>query len=167
VANIPAGASAPVLHEGGGGYRIAKPLRERVLFAGHNVLHDPPFSRIDLISCRNLFIYLRPEAQERVLETFHFALRPEGMLFLGASESVGDSGCSRSGRGTHRIYLRSTAPHRVPSASFVGRPTAWQGSVSDRDPVLTEFPPVSRRFSYGELHLRMLEAVRACERDRG
>jgi two-component system, chemotaxis family, CheB/CheR fusion protein len=64
------------------GYRITKSLRELVLFAGHNVLHDPPFSRMDLISCRNLFIYLQPEAQGRVLETFHFATNPGVLLFL-------------------------------------------------------------------------------------
>ena len=76
-----------------GGYRVAKSLRELVLFAGHNVLHDPPFSRIDLISCRNLFIYLQPEAQERVLDTFHFALNPGGHVIPGQlRESAGDRG---------------------------------------------------------------------------
>jgi two-component system, chemotaxis family, CheB/CheR fusion protein len=75
-----------------GGYRVVKSLREMVLFAGHNVLQDPPFARLDLVSCRNLFIYLEEEAQQRALETFHFALNPHGVLFLGAAESVGDSG---------------------------------------------------------------------------
>jgi two-component system CheB/CheR fusion protein len=68
-----------------GGHRVTKSLRGLVLFAIHNVLRDPPFARMDLISCRNLFIYLRPEAQEHVLHTFHYALRPEGRLFLGAA----------------------------------------------------------------------------------
>jgi two-component system, chemotaxis family, CheB/CheR fusion protein len=94
------------------GYRIAKSLRELVLFAGHNVLHDPPFSRMDLISCRNFFIYLQPEAQERVLETFHFATNPEGLLFLGRPSrwataaslnwsTAARNGCSAAAR--HRI----------------------------------------------------------------
>jgi two-component system, chemotaxis family, CheB/CheR fusion protein len=67
--------------------RVIQPLRERVLFARHNVLQDPPFSRLDLIVCRNLLIYLNREAQARVLELFHFALRPGGYLLLGSSES--------------------------------------------------------------------------------
>lgn len=143
-----------------GGYRIAKSLRERVLFAGHNVLHDPPFSRIDLISCRNLFIYLRSEAQERALETFHFALRPGAMLFLGASESVGDSGLFMPTDGdSRRIYLRGSAPYRLPSRPSSADPEqgarAWiPGSPS---PAEAASPPSTPRFSYGALHVRMLE----------
>ncbi|EEF61789.1 chemotaxis protein CheB [Pedosphaera parvula] len=71
------------------GYRISKALRERCVFARHNVIGDPPFSRLDLISCRNLMIYLDPEPQKKIIPTFHYALKPEGFLILGASESVG------------------------------------------------------------------------------
>ena len=70
------------------GYRIAKKVREPVLFAAHNVLRDPPFSRLDLICCRNLLIYVGREAQTNILEMFRFALRPGGYLFLGTSESI-------------------------------------------------------------------------------
>ena len=69
-------------------FRVAKQVREKVLFASHNVLCDPPFSRIDLICCRNLLIYLDKAAQARVLATLRFALKPEGYLFLGSSESA-------------------------------------------------------------------------------
>ncbi len=69
-------------------YRIKKELRERVLFAAHNLLSDPPFSRLDLICCRNLLIYLDREVQSEILQTFHFALKPGGYLFLGSSESA-------------------------------------------------------------------------------
>ena len=69
-------------------YRVVKSVREKVLFAEHNVLRDPPFSRLDLICCRNLLIYLDREAQKRVLEMFRFALKPAGYLFLGTSEST-------------------------------------------------------------------------------
>ena len=69
-------------------FRVSKQVREKVLFASHNVLCDPPFSRIDLICCRNLLIYLDKAAQARVLATFRFALKPEGYLFLGNSESA-------------------------------------------------------------------------------
>ena len=69
-------------------YRVAKSLRETVLFAVHNVLRDPPFSRLDLISCRNLLIYLDHDAQQGTLEMFRFSLRADGHLFLGTSESA-------------------------------------------------------------------------------
>jgi two-component system, chemotaxis family, CheB/CheR fusion protein len=72
-----------------GGYRISKTIREMCVFARQNVITDPPFSRTDLISCRNLLIYLDQEVQRRMLNTFHYALKPEGFLFLGMSESVG------------------------------------------------------------------------------
>ncbi|MDB5932322.1 MAG: signal transduction histidine kinase with CheB and CheR [Polaromonas sp.] len=69
-------------------FRVVKHLREKVLFANHNVLRDPPFSRLDLVCCRNLLIYLDRAAQSRVLEMFRFALKPKGYLFLGSSESA-------------------------------------------------------------------------------
>ena len=71
-----------------GGYRVNKEVRERVVFAPHNLLNDPPFSRIDLISCRNLLIYLEREVQREVVELFHYALCPGGHLMLGTSEVV-------------------------------------------------------------------------------
>ena len=71
-----------------GRVRVRKELRERILFAVHNLLRDPPFSNLDLICCRNLLIYLDREVQEQVLHVFHFALRPGGLLFLGMSESA-------------------------------------------------------------------------------
>ena len=72
------------------GYRVRREVREMVLFAVHDLLKDAPFSRVDLLSCRNLMIYLNREAQTRAVETFHFALRPGGKLFLGSSETVDD-----------------------------------------------------------------------------
>ncbi|CAD6530383.1 CheR family methyltransferase [Paraburkholderia metrosideri] len=71
-----------------GFYFVSKALREKVLFAAHNILRDPPFSQLDLVTCRNLLIYLDRDVQRQVLQTFHFALRPGGYLFLGSSESA-------------------------------------------------------------------------------
>src|SRR5205823_1367002 len=62
------------------GYRVRRELREMVLFATHDLLKDAPFARMDLISCRNLLIYLNRDAQQRVFDTFHFALKPQGLL---------------------------------------------------------------------------------------
>lgn len=71
------------------GYQIAKHIRDMCIFAKQNVFRDPPFSKLDLISCRNLLIYLGPELQKKVLPIFHYFLRPNGYLLLGTSETVG------------------------------------------------------------------------------
>jgi two-component system CheB/CheR fusion protein len=71
-------------------YRVKKTIRDMIVFATQNVISDPPFSKIDLISCRNLLIYLGPELQKKVLSLCHYALRTDGILFLGSSESIGD-----------------------------------------------------------------------------
>jgi len=71
-------------------FRVRRAVRESVVFAAHNLLKDPPFSRLDLLVCRNLLIYLEPKAQKKVLPLFHYALRPGGVLFLGSSETVGE-----------------------------------------------------------------------------
>ena len=73
------------------GYQVSRELRAAIVFSVHDLVADAPFSRLDLISCRNLIIYLRPEAQQKVVSLFHFALREGGILFLGPSESVGDA----------------------------------------------------------------------------
>ncbi len=70
-------------------YRVSKQLRDAVVFAEHNVVSDPPFSKVDVVSCRNLLIYLEPEIQERIITLLHFALVEGGYLFLGSTESVG------------------------------------------------------------------------------
>ena len=75
-----------------GGYRVGKALRERCIFARHNLFSDPPFSRLDLISCRNSLIYIEGHSQQEILPAFHYALKPHGFLFLGASESLGAAG---------------------------------------------------------------------------
>lgn len=76
----------------GNGYRIRREIREMVMFANHNFLKDPPFSRLDMISCRNVLIYLNQAGQNRALDSFHFALNPGGFLFLGTSESPDSTG---------------------------------------------------------------------------
>ena len=73
-----------------GRYQAVKALRERIVFAPQNLTADPPFSRLDLISCRNLLIYLEQPVQKKIIALFHFALRDGGFLFLGSAETVGD-----------------------------------------------------------------------------
>jgi two-component system CheB/CheR fusion protein len=73
-----------------GGLQIRSEIRKQVVFARQNILHDPPFTKVDLISCRNLLIYLRADSQKRVITRLHFALLPGGYLLLGTSEAIGD-----------------------------------------------------------------------------
>jgi len=72
-----------------GGFRIRKQIRELCVFARHDVSADPPFSNLDLISCRNVLIYMTPPLQQRLMAVFHYALRPEGLMVLGSSETIG------------------------------------------------------------------------------
>ncbi len=71
-------------------YMINKEIREMVIFSPQNVIKDPPFSRLDMVSCRNLLIYIGPELQKRLLRLFYFSLNPDGILFLGNSETIGE-----------------------------------------------------------------------------
>lgn len=98
-------------------YRISKSLRDVCVFAQHNVLRDPPFSRMDFISCRNLLIYLDTAAQKKAMATFHYALNERGCLFLGKSETIGTSTQLFSvWNKKYKIYLRkkNSGVSRIP-----------------------------------------------------
>jgi two-component system CheB/CheR fusion protein len=95
----------------GGYYRVRQELRDIILFALHDLLKDPPFSHIDLISCRNVLIYLDRELQEQVCSTFHYALNPGGYLFLGAAETAENpAGLFRTVDRHARTYQSTLAP---------------------------------------------------------
>ena len=72
-----------------GGYQISKTIRDMCIFAKQDLTKDPPFSKIHMISCRNVMIYMGQVLQQRIIPFFHYALNPGGVLFLGASETVG------------------------------------------------------------------------------
>jgi two-component system CheB/CheR fusion protein len=76
----------------GSAYRIHKNIRDMLVFSEHDLIKDPPFSKLDMISCRNLLIYMSSDLQKKVITLFHYALNPTGMLFLGTSETIGDFG---------------------------------------------------------------------------
>ncbi|MEI2782415.1 MAG: CheR family methyltransferase [Candidatus Competibacter sp.] len=89
----------------GNSYYIQRHIRQMVVFAAHNILSDPPFAKISLVTCRNLLIYLQPVLQQRVLTSFGFALYPRGYLFLGSSETIGDlSGTFETASLRHKIF---------------------------------------------------------------
>jgi len=72
------------------GYQVVKPIRDMVIFAQQNMIKDPPFTKIDILTCRNLLIYLTPELQKKLIPLFHYSLNPGGFLFLGSAEAVGN-----------------------------------------------------------------------------
>jgi two-component system, chemotaxis family, CheB/CheR fusion protein len=102
----------------GGGFRIAKSIRDRVAFVRHDMGSDPPFSKIDLVSCRNVLIYMAPQLQKRVIATFQFALAHPGFLVLGRSENVaaGSNLFSAVDQG-NQIYARTMAKSTRPLAA--------------------------------------------------
>ncbi|MBS1143209.1 MAG: Protein-glutamate O-methyltransferase [Proteobacteria bacterium] len=132
---------ARYFHPQGDAYEVIKPLREAVVFARQNVLQDPPFLRLDMISCRNLLIYFQNTPQEKVLDTFHYALAPGGLLFLGKSESVYQrenlfDPIEREHKLFRRRELASGAPSFVPLSidmSALSRsPARRQRSIEER-----------------------------------
>jgi two-component system CheB/CheR fusion protein len=114
------------IEEGQGrGYRVSPELREMVVFAPQNVAMDPPFNRLDLLSCRNLLIYLEPDLQQKLIALFHHSLNPGGMLLLGSAETVGPA-CELFALwpGEARLYRRLDGPAREHLGSF-NFPTAF------------------------------------------
>ncbi|MBA4364189.1 MAG: chemotaxis protein, partial [Pseudomonas sp.] len=135
-------------------YRIRKEIREKVLFAKHSLLSDPPFSQIDLIVCRNLLIYLDREVQREILQMFHFALRPGGFLFLGSSESA--DAC-------HELFAPVDKRNRIfraktGTANSRRTPTMPRGGYV-RTSITRETPQsaVQRKLSFADIHQRALE----------
>jgi two-component system CheB/CheR fusion protein len=138
-------------------YRVTKALRDTILFVPHNLLKDPPFARLDLLSCRNLLIYLQRDLQEQVAALFHYALRPEGALFLGNAESLdGVTALFRAVDTPHRLYrpvpFPAHGPARLPTLPLLGRllparprPVSPQQAASDaqrhRQALETHAPP--------------------------
>lgn len=138
-----------------GHYRISKPIRDRVLFALHNVLSDPPFSRLQLITCRNFLIYLDRHAQREALQIFHSALCPGGYLFLGTSESTdATEGLFTTVDKKNRIYRAVNTPGRSTRL-----PTVFRGDASR--PIMRQTGPLDagsdKALSHAEEHQQALE----------
>lgn len=134
-----------------GRYRIRKPLRDTILFASQNLLRDPPFSKLDLISCRNLLIYLYRETHAQVLEMFHFALKPDGYLFLGSSESADAMGEFFVPIDKKNRLYRAKPMARYPRSAIPMVVASLQRAVSSNPA-----QPDKRSFSYASVHQRLL-----------
>lgn len=116
------------------GYRVRREIREMVIFAPQNIIMDPPFTKLDLLSCRNLLIYLTAEVQKKLMPLFHFSLTPGGILLLGSAETVGSStdlftaisGKSRLFRRTEPVLHHE--PIEFPSSYSLARPIKTESS---------------------------------------
>ncbi len=146
-----------------GGYRIRREIREIVLFANHNVIKDPPFSRVDLVTCRNMLIYLNQAAQNRVMETFHFALNPGGFLFLGSSESIdGANDLYLTVSKEHQFFQSRQATTRAIPIPDNSLKIGFKTKLPETDSTfiknsLQQETRALERISLGDLHQRLLE----------
>lgn len=121
-----------------GGFRINKTVREMCVFAQHNILRDPPFSRLDFISCCNLFIYLDTAAQKKAINTFHYALNSDGFLMLGKSENISQStNLFTSANSKYKIFSRkiNSGSERLPELT---PRFAQQNTVGEKNVVLRQ-----------------------------
>jgi len=120
------------------GYQISKAVRDCCVFARQNVFQDPPFSRMDIISCRNLLIYLGPTLQKRVIPIFHYALRPAGFLMVGNTEGLVGSGAE--------IFEMADKKHKIYTKKAVASPVSFGLAVDRLDiaDVTPLLPPLAR-----------------------
>ncbi|MBA2436252.1 MAG: PAS domain S-box protein [Chthoniobacterales bacterium] len=162
-----------------GRYRVRKEIREKVFFADHNVLKDAPFSRLDLVSCRNLLIYLNTTAQKQVFDIFHFTLVSGGLLFIGGAESDSAANALFSTIDLrNRLYIRRSVPRpgwRISlatlSAEKAAAPTLRRpasralprlgpiktGQTKEEIAAAIQSSQARRQAFFGELHLKLLE----------
>ena len=130
------------------GYRVRKEIREMVIFAPQNLILDPPFTKLDILSCRNLLIYLTAEVQKKLIPLFHYSLNPGGVLFLGSAETVGDGADLFSPlSGKSRLFRRKESALPPQPVDFPSAFSASPPSLSDARPApqTARQSPVPRR----------------------
>ncbi len=116
-----------------GGYKVRDALRKMVVFAVQSVIKDPPFSKLDLVSCRNLLIYLQPDLQNRVMALFYYALRPGGFLFLGTSETPAElSAFFKPVARQWKLFQRTHVPERRVPLPFPARLPLWEDVAAQK-----------------------------------
>ncbi|MDO8292108.1 MAG: chemotaxis protein CheB [Gallionella sp.] len=135
------------------GYRVKKNIREMVVFAIQNVIKDPPFTRLDLLSCRNLMIYLEPEIQNRLIPTFHYALKPGGVLFLSPSESIANHPELFAPLNRKWKFYRATGSAASTRAVMTGGPV-WTKDANTKEP--DEVVKKTKEINFAELTKRAL-----------
>jgi two-component system CheB/CheR fusion protein len=125
------------------GYRVRKEIREMVIFAPQNLIMDPPFTKLDILSCRNLLIYLTPEVQKKLIPLFHYSLLPGGILFQGSAETIGDGTTLFSPlSGKSRLFRRAESAVRTEQIAFPAAFGAGLPMSSEARPAMAK-PPAS------------------------
>ncbi|MEY4385932.1 MAG: protein glutamate methylesterase CheB and methyltransferase CheR [Verrucomicrobiota bacterium] len=148
------------------GYRVRKEIREMVIFAPQNLIMDPPFTKLDLLSCRNLLIYLTPELQKKLIPLFHYSLTPGGILFLGSAETVG--GCTNLFaplNGKSRIFRRRESVARSEPVEFPSPFNAGRFASTEVRP--TPNPPASLQSLADQLVLQHFAPPAVLVNDKG
>ncbi len=135
------------------GFRVSPELRNMVVFAPHNIIKDAPFTRLDLISCRNLLIYLVPPAQKKALSLFHFGLKTGGVLFLGPSESPGDLSSEFDSLDKHWRIFRKRRDAKLPADLRLPMSLGLSASLSP----LAAKPGPQRITGLGEVFQQLLD----------
>ena len=123
------------------GYRVRKEIREMIIFAPQNLIMDPPFTKLDILTCRNLLIYLGPELQKKLIPLFHYNLNPDGLLFLGSAETVG--GCTdlfAPLNGKSRLYRSTESALRPGIIEFPSSFSAHPAVGSETHPATKPSP---------------------------
>jgi two-component system CheB/CheR fusion protein len=120
--------------EESGNYRVVKEIREMVVFAVQNVIMDPPFTKLDILICRNLLIYLVPEIQKKILSLFHYSLNPGGILFLGSAETIGSHiDLFTPLEGKWRIYHRKESLRQAEIVDFPSSLSSFSSAFSKEE----------------------------------
>ena len=148
------------------GYQVSKPIRETVIFAPQNVAMDPPFTKLDLVSCRNLLIYLTPELQKKLLPLFHYSLNPGGFLFLGSAETVGEfTDFFAPLDGKARLYRRLDSGPRAEPIEFPASFTPGRTGVPPPPKALK--PPANLQSQAEQLLLQRYSPAAVLVNDKG
>ncbi|HMJ51101.1 MAG TPA: chemotaxis protein CheB [Polyangiaceae bacterium] len=154
------------------GYRVSKEIREMVVFAQQNIIMDPPFTKLDILSCRNLLIYLGPELQKRLIPLFHYSLNPNGILFLGSAETVGThTGLFGASDNKTRLYRRleggaGVAPLEFPAAFNKKSPSTTREELDGR-PGTYVWPPTNLQALADQVLLQRFAPAAVLTSDKG
>jgi len=148
------------------GYRACKEIREMVIFAPQNLIMDPPFTKLDILTCRNLLIYLAAEVQKKLIPLFHYSLNPGGVLFLGSAETIGDfPNLFTSLDGKSRLYRRVESDVQAEPVEF---PSSFSASLPDGTEVRrAPEPPASLQLLADQVILQRYSPPAVLANDKG
>jgi two-component system CheB/CheR fusion protein len=148
----------------GNQYKVNKDIRQMIIFAQHNLLNDPPFHQLDLISCRNLLIYLQLEAQRKVISIFNFSLKPEACLFLGPSETLGRlTNLFTPLDNKWNIYKHKVTKFLLNESSLILEENKSVKKLNHKDKIITKLKETEKILKLDTIYSKLIEDyVAAC-----